>query len=298
MSTGSVGIRNRRYRGLCSGSVVAGSDLAAGDGRDLATVPWAGSAQAGCPTGLLDVLPWHAAGHYDSGPPGRSVLDRVISSYAATLESLRRARAAPTAHSGRPPRVLLVTMPAAPGAAPLPGVEQEARVVMQRFPERLHRAHWRSRTTTSVLAGIPGHTYAHFACHGGVNQFAPAESGLVLSAGWLTIGQLSGIRLPPGAARLAFLSACHTGSVGVTLPDESITMAAAVQLAGYQHVIASMWTIPDAIMHRVVRRFYTVLAQSNDRDPPVARALHTAIRDLRDAGFRPDQWAPYVHSGP
>ena len=66
-------------------------------------------------------------------------------------------------------------------------------------------------------------------CHGGINPSAPAESGLVLADGWLTIGELSDLRPPPGAARFAFLSACHTGSANVSLPDEAITMAAAMR---------------------------------------------------------------------
>ncbi len=34
-------------------------------------------------------------------------------------------------------------------------------------------------------------------------------------------------------------------SRGIRVPDEAITLAAALQIAGYQHVIATLWQISD-----------------------------------------------------
>ena len=116
-----------------------------------------------CPTGLLSVLPWHAAGRYDAGPSGRSVLDRVISSYATTLGSLRRARDTPAPDPNRRPTLLLVTMPTTPGAPPLPGVTKEARVVVERFDGPCTQRSGDRATRAGVLADVPGHAYAHFA---------------------------------------------------------------------------------------------------------------------------------------
>lgn len=42
-------------------------------------------------TGLLSILPIHAAGDHDSNPP-QTVLDRVVSSYAFTMKSLSYAK--------------------------------------------------------------------------------------------------------------------------------------------------------------------------------------------------------------
>jgi CHAT domain-containing protein len=45
--------------------------------------------------------------------------------------------------------------------------------------------------------------------------------------------------------RFAFLSACHTFTGVLSLADEAIRLASAFQVAGYRHVIATLWWISD-----------------------------------------------------
>ncbi|MCA1675927.1 MAG: tetratricopeptide repeat protein, partial [Actinobacteria bacterium] len=90
------------------------------------------------PSGLLGLLPLHAAG-YHRQPPGpngnrRTVMDRVISSYTPTVRALGYAREATTA-SAPTERALIVAMPTTPGSAtPLYYVADEAELVRQRLP--------------------------------------------------------------------------------------------------------------------------------------------------------------------
>jgi tetratricopeptide (TPR) repeat protein len=250
-----------------------------------------------CPVRALTVLPLHAAAKPGTGT---AVLDRVVSSYTPTLRALGKARGAGLPPAAAP-SVLLVTMPTTPylrGGAPLPGVDEEATAVTGSFPGACTVRTAAAATRAAVLADLPRHPFAHFACHGTIKLKMPGESGLCLADGRLTIEELSHCEL--GAARFAFLSACHTGAPGANLADEAITMAAAVQLAGFRHVIATLWAIADGSAPLVAREVYRVLLGNGagDGDLPVAYALHCVVRMLRDRGAPAIQWAPYIHSGP
>jgi tetratricopeptide (TPR) repeat protein len=270
------------------------------DGRPWPRVWW-------CPTGPLTALPLHAAGYHQSAQAGldqagAAVIERVVSSYTPTLRALHRARGKPAPGRHPRPRVLLVAMPQTPGLPPgasQPGAEREADVVAAAFPGSVTARTGRAATRARVLADLDGHALVHFACHGGIDPAKPEESGLFLADGRLTIADLSRHQLPPAAAELAYLSACSTGFTGGVLPDEVITVAAALQLAGFQHVVATFWPISDRIAPGVAEDFYRHLAAAAPSPDGVsaAQALHTAIRQLRGDGS-PAQWAPFFHAGP
>jgi len=86
-----------------------------------------------CPVGPLAFLPLHAAGRYDG--TNRLVMDRVISSYAATLRSLgyARSRRADSTNDIARSAAVIVTVPAAPGVPPLPAARSEARAISAMF---------------------------------------------------------------------------------------------------------------------------------------------------------------------
>ncbi len=249
-----------------------------------------------CPTGPLTVLPLHAAGHGTDD----CVLDRVVSSYASTLRALADARVRPVQDSD--PRMLLVTMPVTPylaGGGPLHGVVDEILVVARRFQSATTHLTGKIATVTQVLGALGRARYAHFACHGNADPADPSGGGLYLYDRPLTIRQLSEKDLP--AADLAVLSACQSATGSLRNLDEVITMAAATQLAGFRHVIATMWSISDTVAPRLAGDVYDALTDPATGSHDVtgtARALHAALHDLRTAGYPPVSWAPFIHIGP
>jgi CHAT domain-containing protein len=74
-------------------------------------------------------------------------------------------------------------------------------------------------------------------------------------------------------------------------------MAAAFQLAGYRHVIATLWPIGDRSAVQLADDIYRMLSAERTIDDAAA-ALHTATRRLRAiyAG-RPSTWAAHIHNG-
>jgi hypothetical protein len=242
-----------------------------------------------CPVGPFPFLPLHAA-----------CLDEVISSYAFTARSLRYARSQlpPPADLASSP--LIVAVPSAPGLPPLRGAEREADVIAEAFPAAVRLG---SLTKKALLEALPGHPVAHFACHGEVDPGDPGRSRLLLADHAddpLTVTDIGALRLTGG---LAYLSACMTAVTTEELSNEAVHMAGAFQLAGYQHVVGTLWPADDRSAVTLAGDFYKALtAPGRPAVADVTRcaiALHSATRKLRaDHQDKPVLWAGHIHTGP
>ncbi len=281
------------------------------------------------PGGLLGQLPLHAAGYHDD-PFGsrRTVMDRVVSSHTPTVRALRYAREQSVRHEHEADAqegALVVAMPTTPGQVPLPFAAAEVDRVRGYMPDAvvLTEADPAFSTTSEALA-VPtrarvleyllGASIAHFACHGYTDHRDPSQSRLLLhdhAEDPLTVAELGAARLD--RARLAYLSACGTAStIAVNLLDEALHVASAFQLAGFPHVVGTLWEVNDQVCATVADLFYAHLRREDDEaiDPArAAHALHAAVREVRDGADLQDVlpgwdraaapwwWAPYLHTG-
>jgi tetratricopeptide (TPR) repeat protein len=223
------------------------------------------------PTGPLTMLPLHAAA------------DRVVSSYAPTVRSLVTAWQAPPAGPVSDP--LVVSMPTTPGLPPLPSVPAETATLP---PGRVLTGE--DAVRRAVLDALPYHSWAHFACHAVSAADGSVDGHLVLQD-QLTVSDIARLRLDDAA--LAYLSACDTGVPRENLDDEALHVAGAFHIAGFRHVIGTLWSIKDSLAAEVAVGFYARLDTADD----AATALHETVRELR-AVHGPGAWAPYVHFGP
>lgn len=255
-----------------------------------------------CPVGLLAYLPLHAAGHHEDladdsprrGAP-RTVLDRVVSSYTATVRGLARAR---ERRAGPGMRTAIVAVPDAPGAGPLEGAATEAELLTGLVPGADVLPH---PTRSTVLAALPHHQVAHFACHSEPHRTDPWRGRLILRdhrTDPLTVADIGALRLDGG---LAFLSACNTTLTAPRLADEALHMTGAFQLAGYPHVVGTQWPVADRAAHQLATDFYARLTAGGTAPPDPAlspEALHHATRRLRaDYPVTPTVWAAHTHTG-
>jgi tetratricopeptide (TPR) repeat protein len=242
-----------------------------------------------CPVGPLAFFPLHAA----QAGTGESALDRVVSSYTPTVTALARMSNGPRLSRPRA-RSCVVAMrhtPGGPGA--LPAAEREAALAARALPEA-----WTGMDETAtrhqVLERLAGSAYAHFACHAVADPQDPAQGRLLTHDHQdtpLTVADVSELDLD---AELAFLSACATSQAPLTLVDESLHITGAFQLAGFRHVIGTLWEIDDAVSLQLATTFY---GPGNPGDAP-AYALHSAVRGLRDRyPLAPTLWAAHIHSG-
>ncbi|MET8051886.1 CHAT domain-containing protein [Streptosporangium sp. NPDC005286] len=242
-----------------------------------------------CPTTALSYLPLHAAGR--PGEPG--VLDHVVSSYTSTLRALQHARRQPPAPP-RPRRPLVVAVDRTPGMSDLPATVKEAERIAHRIPGSvLLGAVSRER----LLAALPDHAWLHFAGHAYADPHRPSRSHLALGHDRLGVLDIARQDLPH--AELAYLSACHTAAPTGRIADEAIHLASAFQLAGYEHVIATLWGIRDDVAAQAADHVYARLDPGVPPGAGVADAVHGASLALRERyPGRPDLWAAIIHTGP
>ncbi|MGW6708160.1 CHAT domain-containing protein [Streptomyces sp. NPDC054956] len=276
------------------------------------------------PGGLLSLLPLHAAGHHSGRPKAgptigerRTAMDRVVSSYTTTIRALhhtrRRRTSAPSVR-----RSLIVAMPTTPGVqGRLDHVSEEVALLCDLLPKPTLLVEPdatgngttapRSETPTKnrVLDNLADCGIAHFACHGAHDPIDPSRSLLLLhdhERDPLTVASLAGVRTD--SAQLAYLSACRTAFMAsAELIDEAIHLTSAFQLAGYPHVIGTLWEVNDEIASRMAVAFYTELGRVTNRHGEIdvdesAHALHHAVRSIRDLYPKvPYLWAAHLHAG-
>ncbi|KAF3157632.1 hypothetical protein TWF569_000197 [Orbilia oligospora] len=115
---------------------------------------------------------------------------------------------------------------------------------------------------------------------------------------------------------LGYLSACLTDTnEAEKLAAERVHLISAFQLAGFQHVIGTLWEVSNKYCVEVARIFYETLRSKGMTDQAVCRKLHKAMRVLRDGIIEKKGttgklkllgveeymqkffWVPYIHVG-
>ncbi|MEU4514578.1 CHAT domain-containing protein [Nonomuraea wenchangensis] len=251
--------------------------------------------------GILSLLPLHAAGV--RGSETDAVLHRVVSSSIPTVRALRHARRPLPPGDGRD-GALVVAMPTTPGAPDLEHASVEAAVVAGHLPHAVVLAPGgpREPTRETVLSHLATSSIAHFACHGAIHPTDLSRSMLVLqdhTSAPLTVAALNAVRLDH--AELAYLSACVTATgPSAHLADEAIHLATGFQLAGFRHVVGTLWEIQDEFAVGLADAFYRGLATGSGSVDPArsAFALHHAVRERRARHpGTPSLWAAHIHVG-
>lgn len=243
------------------------------------------------PTGALTHFPLHAAGVYKDGSTN-TVLDRVMSSYSSSVKSLiyGRRKSVQDPASGASDKALLVSMRTTPGlvlSSDLPNAVNEVKTLEKLCPDLSLTPFSPTPRKREVLEGLRTCKIFHFAGHGISHPSEPSRSSLLLED-WqtdqLTVGDLRDHKLQENSPFLGFLSACSTGANEVKeLVDEGIHLISACQLAGFRHVIGTLWAVSDQHCADVSRVVYETLRAEGMTDEAVCKGLHKAMRALRDS---------------
>ncbi|RFU24738.1 hypothetical protein B7463_g11602, partial [Scytalidium lignicola] len=221
------------------------------------------------PTGILSKFPFHAAGHHSIPTSTDTVMDRVMSSYSSSIKALLRVRD----HSYHPispkeSEALLVTMTQTLGRfSDLPHAYKEIQEVEQLLKDKSCKSItlYNQPRKEKILQDLETYQIFHFAGHSIEDPFDPLRSVLLL-LDWqtdpMTVDSMLDLNLSEKNCFLVYLSACETGQVTqAKFRDESIHLVSAYQLAGFRHVIGTLWSVEDF---------------------PICRGLHTAAMKLRN----------------
>ena len=237
-------------------------------------------------------------------------MSQIIPSYTPTIKALSYARscALRTAKiSSSETSILVVTMPTTPEHKPLPGVDHEKFAIQQITKDVCRIKRFESPTAAQVLNDMSGFDIVHSACHGLVDPEDPSNSHLALQRSGpsgpvvdeLTVSDISK-KNALGRTWIAYLSACSTvGVEAKLLANESLHLVSAFRLAGFAHVIGSLWPADDDICVRMAGSFYRYLTKSGTRhsNRAVAEALRNSILEIRSETQDPRLWATFIHSG-
>ncbi|KAH8980396.1 CHAT domain-containing protein [Lactarius hatsudake] len=253
-----------------------------------------------CPTSVFCSLPLHALGPIPSSDPSdkRYFSDLYIPSYTPSLSALIESRKA-SLQMLEKPSLLLVAQP----EDSLPGVKGEIKVIRSLEP-RVTVADLVSSeaTPSSVVEGLRGSRFAHFACHGVLEAGKPFEASIKLHGGSrLTLLDIAQSRLPD--AEFAFLSCCHAAEITQdSVADEALHLTAAMQYCGFRSVVGTMWEMADMDGRILAKNFYESLFSSQETSVPhyerSAKALRDATQKLRGIrGITLERWVNFVHYG-
>lgn len=228
-------------------------------------------------TGRLTKFPIHAAGYHNQD--GRSVLDRVVSSYSFSLSSLLQSlKIAP--HNEGPDATSKQRSMTLLRAGQLDFVPREISRLERLWSEI--KVHKPNSCSSEALEFLKDCDMFHFAGHGYTHPTDPLKSALVLDQDKLTLSSLLSIDLQSRKPFLAYLSACGTSRIRHNeLLDEGLHLVAALQLCGFRHVVGTLWDVDDEACVDVSADTYSWMQSHDMDDQSVSEGLHHAVRKLR-----------------
>lgn len=156
-------------------------------------------------------------------------------------------------------------------------------------------------TKQNFLNAIPGYLQLHLAMHGLTDPDNPMENALVFASddpnakyALFTTREILAQKIP---ARLAVLSACHTGAGPLESSEGIQSMARAFTFAGVKATLASSWEASDKVTHDILIRFYEEIEKGQPLDRAQQIATLAYLDQASPADQRPELWANLMLTG-
>ncbi|MDQ3769495.1 MAG: CHAT domain-containing protein, partial [Actinomycetota bacterium] len=224
--------------------------------------------------GPLGAVPVGACAWIDDGAEQR-LIDRFTVAYAPSglVAAVARARAAAQPEGRR-----LVALGDPNGDLDAAG--PEIREIVRRFDQDGALAVGAAATLAFLRFRAADATHLHLACHAAGGLFDRDDSLLFLADRSVTIEELTAIdELQP---RLVVVSACQGAQSELAgLPEEALSIGAALLAAGAAGAIAALWPVHDAATALLMVRLYEHLDEGIE-PPEALRRAQTWLRELTE----------------
>lgn len=264
--------------------------------RQLLLGPVHGAFTTVIPDNFLNYLPFESL--YDAASE-RFIGETHTFSYAYSLPFWLLHRGVPRAPSG--------TVKAGVFA---PHYQGEHLVHERQHLHALHHAQEEAVQVANILGGDPflgdraakqtfldrraDYDIFHFAMHSFFYEDDFQQSCLVFSgAEKLYFSELYGLDIP---ARMAVLSACHTGNGKLVKGEGIMSLSRAFTYAGVASTVMSLWQAPDKETAEIMQLFYAGLRQGMAKSDALAAAKRTFIKQ-HPMKRHPYFWAGLVVNG-
>ncbi len=238
------------------------------------------------PTGPLSKFPIHAAGRHTNGSDD-TVIDRVMSSYSSTVNAIINGQRRPAHIPSSTDQALLVAMEKTSGQSDLRFAAEEVEGLSKLCKSMTIEPIEPGRRRQDIVSSLKECKIFHFAGHGHTDMVDPSQSYL-LTEDWrqkpLTVSTLLEMNLRAHSPFLAYLSACGTGQLrNERFVDENIHLISAFQLAGFRHVVGTLWEVNDQSCVDMARITYEEIGDGGMTDVSICLGLHKASRKLRNS---------------
>lgn len=232
-------------------------------------------------TGKISQFPLHAAGHH-AKRGAETALDRVISSYSSSIQSIlhTRRRQYPYTKAASDSNIVLIDMQKVSAESTYSGVTEEINEVTKVCESIGMPCQQPLGYKKDVLASFEKCRILHIT--GRAKAHPDPLQSLLLLSDWvenpLTVENILETNLFTSNPFLLYLSPYSTShSI-----DETLHVMSAFQSAGFRHVIDRLWGFQDISCIDVAKLMYGFLGANGVRDESVGRGLHFATKRLRD----------------
>ncbi|HTG72877.1 MAG TPA: CHAT domain-containing tetratricopeptide repeat protein [Terriglobia bacterium] len=229
------------------------------------------------PHGMLHFLPFHA--FFDGE---RYLIDRFEIAYAPSASVLRYCAENQDVDGASP---LIVGV--ADELAPM--VDEEVRMLSTLFPGgRTISGADATRAAFSDAARTA--SFIHIATHANFRQDNPMFSSFKLADGYVTALDLFSMSC---RTNMVALSGCQSGLAEVSGSDDLLGLVRGFLYAGARSLLLSLWSVNDESTALLMGEFYKAWQGGENK----AKALQTAIRNVRRTHPHPFHWAPFILVG-